>query len=79
MLENLISKSQFAFVKGRQILDGFFVANEVIHSALSSKRVVLFSKLILRRLLIPLNGVIYSWLWRKWGLVKNGFPGFKNV
>ena len=38
VLDKLINHSQFAFVGRRQILDGYLVANEVIHYALSTKK-----------------------------------------
>ena len=68
MLENLISKSQFAFVKGRQILDSFFVANKVIHSALSSKKGCFIFKIDFEKAFDSIK-----WSYLIWALEKMGF------
>ena len=68
MLDNLISKSQFAFVKGRQILDGFFMANEVIHSALSSKKGCFIFKIDFEK---AYDSIKWNYLF--WALEKMGF------
>lgn len=43
-IESVISVNQSAFVKGRQILDGILVANEVVDDARKCKRELLLFK-----------------------------------
>jgi len=37
VLTDVISVNQYAFIAGRQILDGFMIANEVVHGVRSKK------------------------------------------
>ena len=75
IIGSVISDSQYAFVKGRQILDGILVANEVVDDARKSKKEFLLFKVDFEKAydLIEwsyLDEVMYKMgfpvLWRKW-------------
>ncbi|XP_058747155.1 uncharacterized protein LOC131620159 [Vicia villosa] len=55
VLNSIISNSQSVFVPGRQLLDGVLVANEVVDFARKEGKIVFFSRLILRRLMISVD------------------------
>ena len=64
VMGKIISQSQSAFVKGRQILDAVLIANEVVDSTLRRKeRVVWFANWILKKPTIASGGSLYSRLW----------------
>ena len=44
-MNKVISKSQNAFVQGRQILDAVLIANEIVYSSLMRKKCGLVCKL----------------------------------
>ena len=75
ILPSIISPSQSAFVKGRQILDGVLVANECIHSRYKDKSPGLICKLHLEKafdmvhwdfLLYLLRRMGFRDKWRDW-------------
>jgi len=49
ILPNLITQEQTGFVKGRQIMDGIVIAQEVIHSLKNSKNKGMLIKLDLAK------------------------------
>lgn len=55
IIDSVISKAQSAFVKGRQILNGIIIANEVVNYA-ERRRSLFRLKLILKRLIIRWSG-----------------------
>jgi hypothetical protein len=60
VMGDLISKNQSAFLKGRQLVEGVVVVNEVTNFAKKNRKNVLFSKLILKRHMIRSIGG--SWI-----------------
>ena len=74
MAHGLISDSQNAFVKGRQILDSILIASECIDSRLKSRIPGVLCKLDVRRydhvswdfLMYMLWRYRFSEKWRKW-------------
>jgi len=60
VIGSVISDSQSALIKGRQILDGILVANEIVDEAHRQKRSCYFLRLILKRRTTLLIGVIYK-------------------
>ncbi|XP_024640465.1 uncharacterized protein [Medicago truncatula] len=74
-IESVISVNQSAFVKGRQILDGILVANEVVDDARKCKRELLLFKVDFEKaydfidwtyLDEVMQKMGFSVLWRKW-------------
>jgi hypothetical protein len=49
VLENIISKSHNAFIKGRQILDNVRIANEFLNSKLRSSETGVICKMNLKK------------------------------
>ena len=76
VLPNVIGAEQSAFLKGRQILDGPLMVSEMISWGKKKKRNSLFLKLILRKRMILLVGIIWIKLWDLWDLVIGGGLGF---
>lgn len=52
ILGNVVNERQSTFIRGRNILDGVMITNEVVHEAKARRSLVSFSKLTLRRLMI---------------------------
>jgi len=61
VIDSVISEAHMAFVKGRQILNGIAIENEVVDDAEKKRRKYLCLRWILRRHIILLIGVIFSW------------------
>jgi hypothetical protein len=55
VLENVISKSQIAFIKGRQILDPILIANECLGLRLRSREPGVICKIDLEKAYIHVN------------------------
>ncbi|MCH82498.1 cysteine-rich receptor-like protein kinase, partial [Trifolium medium] len=75
VMGSVISESQTAFVKGRQILDGILVANEVVDEARKSKKELLLFKVDFEKaydsvewgyLEDVMERMGFPTLWRKW-------------
>jgi len=75
VISSVVSDSQSAFVRGRQILDGILVANEVVGEAKKLNRDLLLFKIDFEKAYdsmdwIYLDDVLckmpFSFLWRKW-------------
>ncbi|CAJ2673682.1 unnamed protein product [Trifolium pratense] len=75
VMGSVISESQTAFVKGRQILDGILVANEVVDEARKSKKELLLFKVDFEKaydsvewgyLEDVMGRMGFPTLWRKW-------------
>ena len=70
MLTKVISKTQNAFVEGRQILDVVFVANEAIDSILRSNGGFILYKLDIEKAYDHVD-----WSFLCWVIEKMGFGG----
>lgn len=74
MMKSLISDYQLAFIKGRQILDGILIANEVVDDAERKKKRAVFFKvdfekayvLVCWDFLDLMNKMGFNGVWRKW-------------
>jgi hypothetical protein len=75
VIGSVISESQIAFVKDRQILDGILIANEVVDEARKSKKELLSFKVDFEKAydsvdwgyLDEVMGIMsFPTLWRKW-------------
>jgi len=60
VINSIISKSQSAFIKGRNLVDGVLVANELVDYAKKSMKEFWFLKWILRKLMTRMIGVFWS-------------------
>ena len=68
VMDKVISKSQNAFVEGRQILDAVLIANEIVDSTLRRKRCGLISKLDIEK---AYDNISWEFLYQAMG--KMGF------
>jgi len=66
MIGSMISESQSAFIKGRQILDGILVANEVIDEARKCKKELILFKVDFERAYEVMVKMGFPTLWSKW-------------
>jgi hypothetical protein len=64
VLEKVISKSQSAFIKGRQILDPILIANECIDSTLRSGEPGVICKMDLEKAYDHVNWNFLLYMWR---------------
>ncbi|KAL4282967.1 hypothetical protein GQ457_16G007830 [Hibiscus cannabinus] len=74
-LEEVIGVTQFAFLKGKQILDCSFIANEVIDDLKRRKREVVVFKADFRKAYDSVAGFFWILLWSVWGLGSGGENG----
>lgn len=78
LLPRLVGKEQNAFIAGRTISDNIALIQEIVHSMSSYKpRVLFFSKLISKNLLIRLIGILLSLFYPLCSFRNVGFPGFR--
>lgn len=63
VIGSVVSDSQSTFVKGKQILDGILIANEVVDEACRCNKELLLLSLILKRLTTRLICIILTLLW----------------
>jgi len=75
IIGKVVSDSHTTFVKGRQILDGILIANEVVDEAKKSNKEVMLFKVDFekaydsvdwRYLNMVMNKMVFPLLWRKW-------------
>jgi len=75
VMGNVVSESQSAFVKGKQILDGILIANEAVHEAKRlNKELLLFKvdfekaydSVDLQYLDVVMANMNFPTIWRKW-------------
>lgn len=75
MMHTLISKTQSAFIKGRQILDGVLIANEIVDEAKRYKKKGVMFKVDFEKaydsvswsyLQFVMNKMGFSETWQKW-------------
>ena len=64
VMDKVISKSQNAFVEGRQILDAVLIANEIVDSTLRRKKCGLVCKLYIEK---PYDSISWEFLYQAMG------------
>jgi len=67
VLEKVISKSQSAFIKGRQILDPILIANDCLDSRLRSREPVVICKIDLEKAYNHVNWNFLLYMQRRCG------------
>ena len=70
-LVDLISEEQSGFVASRQVLDGIFIATEVIHSMARSKEKVMFIKLDMVKAYDRVRWPFLQWVLSDFGFAKD--------
>ena len=71
----VVSKAQWAFVEGRQILDAVLIANEAIDSVLKNNEKGILCKLDREKAYGNVDWFLFSQLCKKWVLGRNGLSG----
>ncbi|GAU22483.1 hypothetical protein TSUD_296020 [Trifolium subterraneum] len=75
VIGNVISVNQSAFVKGRQILDGILIANEIVDEAKKKKKELILFKVDFEKaydsvewsyLFSVMRKMNFPWKWRRW-------------
>jgi len=75
VIGKVISETQYAFVKDRQILDGILIANEVVEEARKSKKELMLFKVDFEKayesvdwgyLDVVIHKMAFPVLWKKW-------------
>nr|GEY43236.1 RNA-directed DNA polymerase, eukaryota, reverse transcriptase zinc-binding domain protein [Tanacetum cinerariifolium] len=79
VIADLVFDTQSAFIANRQILDGPFILNEILHWCKRKKNKPCFFKLTLLRHMTRLAGIIYQMFLRLSGLVRLGVNGFVKI
>jgi hypothetical protein len=72
VMSDIISVNQSTFIAGRQILDGFIIANEVVHGIKKRDATFFCLRWIFTRLLTPSRGRTLMKLWVTWVLMATG-------
>jgi hypothetical protein len=75
VIGSVISESQTAFVKDRQILDGIIIANEVVDEARRSKKELLLFKVDFEKAYDSVDWAIWTQLWGRWTSRRCGRSG----
>ncbi|GAU35285.1 hypothetical protein TSUD_274870 [Trifolium subterraneum] len=78
VMGSVISESQTAFVRDRQILYGILIANEVVDEARRLRRSCYFLRSILRRSMTLWTGVTWMLLWGEWVSLPSRGNGLRN-
>jgi DUF1009 family protein len=68
VISKIISKTQSAFVKGRQILDGIMIANEMVDDAKRNNKDLILFKLDFEKAYDSVDGITWTRLCIKWVL-----------
>ena len=75
VMDKVISKSQNAFVEGRQILDAVLITNEIVDSTLRRKKCGLIYKLDIEKHTIVSVGSSCTRPWAGWVSAVGGWAG----
>ncbi|GJZ49247.1 putative RNA-directed DNA polymerase, eukaryota, reverse transcriptase zinc-binding domain protein [Tanacetum coccineum] len=79
VIGDCISPVKSAFIKGRYILDGPLILNEVLAEYHNIIKSFLCLKLISRKPLTHCVGILWMRLWKRWVLVSNGDYGSRGA
>lgn len=78
-LPQLISSNQSAFIKGRQILDGVLVANELVDSRVKSKVPGILFKADFEKAYDHINWNFLLWTMGRWASTRNELAGSRDT